>query len=367
MSENIILEGGNAKAKNGAEAGKISLADFSPEQYDEFKESVIRLVEAIGFAFLDYAGEPLFVDKGAVRSLKIFSGSGHEFFKRSREEYVKVKPKMGDIDVQIDEKKKETVRKFLQESEGKDFAGFTYLGSQFGGDFYNIFAAPEKFQPAAKNIQIDFEFIEFDEEGNPNEFEMFTKNSDWADLSQGIKGLAKQCLIPAIYKVIYATPGVVLQNKKDLPSKAYKDETVPTRTYGPKGSRAKYQPVMTADGEQMMYDGKPAFREFPAKDTPLNRDLNSIFTEMFGIKPTPKTRQMMNSYVGMLQLIKKYLPKPVIQKVYLNYKDNIYTQVDDPSVADAIVEKFKEICPFVHDLDEKMSLDLYFKQTILGE
>ncbi len=365
--DNLINEGGNAKAKNGATASKISLADFTPEQYGAFKHGLLNLVYDLNKAFTKFAKEPLFPSEDAISSLKIFSGSGFEFFNRNREEYVKVKPKMGDVDVQIDENKREKVRAFLQANEGKKFAGFTYLGTQFGGDFYNIFEAPKQFQPAAQNIQMDFEFIEYDENGMPNEFDVFSKNSDWEDLSQGIKGLAKNNLLPVIYKVVYATPGVVFQNKKDEPSKAFKDDTVPTKSYGNKGSRQKYQPVKDAEGNQVMYDGKPAFREYAVKDTPLNRDLNAIFTEMFGVKPTPKTLKMMYSYNGVLHLMNKFLTKQQIQKIYQLYSKDLYKQVDDPTVSDAIVAKFKEVCPFVHDVNEKMTLGLYYKKLILGE
>ena len=116
-----------------------------------------------------------------------------------------------------------------------------------------------------------------------------------------------------------------------------------------------------------MYDGKPAFREYAVKDTPLNRDLNTIFTEMFGVKPTPKTRKMMYSYNGVLHLMNKFLTKQQIQKIYSLYTKDLHKQVDDPAVADAIIAKFKEVCPFVHDMDEKMTLGLYYKKMILGE
>lgn len=365
--DNLIVEGGNAKAKNGAEASKISLKDFTPEQYTAFKQGLLNLVRAINQAYTKFAKEPLFPSEDAIDSLKIFSGSGFEFFKRSREEYAPVKPKMGDIDVQIDEKKRDKVREFLEANEGKKFNGFTYLGTQFGGDFYNIFKAPKEFQPAATNIQMDFEFIEYDENGMPNEFDVFAKNSDWEDLSQGIKGLAKNNLIPVIYKVIYGTPGVVFQNKKDEPSKAFKDEEVPTKTYGFKGSRQKYQPVLDAEGKQVMYNGKPAYREKAVKETPLNRSLPSIFEEIFGVQPSKKALQMMYSFTGMLKLMNKYLTKQQIQKIYQKYSEDLYKQVDDPAVADTICAKFKKECPFIHDVNEKFTLDLYYKKQILGE
>ena len=83
--DNLINEGGNAKAKNGATASKISLADFTPEQYSAFKHGLLNLVYELNKAFTKFAKEPLFPSEEAISSLKIFSGSGFEFFNRKRE------------------------------------------------------------------------------------------------------------------------------------------------------------------------------------------------------------------------------------------------------------------------------------------
>lgn len=363
----ILSEGGNAKAKNGAEASKVNISEFDEEQYESYRKDIIKLVLAIDKAFKDFAEEPLFASHEIVKSYKVFSGSGNTFFTRTREEYTAIKPKIGDIDVQIDETKKEKVREFLQKNEGTKFAGFKLLGTQFGGDFFNVFEAPKKYNPAAKNIQIDFEFIAYDEEGNPDEFDVFSKNSDWADMKEGIKGLAKQCLIPAIYKTIYGKPGVVFQNKKDLPSKAYKSDEVPSKTYGFKGSRQKYVAVKDDKGNQVEYEGKPAYREVPVANSVLNRNLESIFEEMFGNKPTGDEKKKMYSYLGMLELMKKYLSKNQIEKVFKIYSEDIVNQTDDPKVADAIINKFKEKFPFVYSKDESLSFDKYIRMTVLGE
>lgn len=363
----ILSEGGNAKAKNGAEASKVNISEFDEEQYESYRKDIIKLVLAIDKAFKDFAEEPLFASPEIVKSYKVFSGSGNTFFTRTREEYTAIKPKIGDIDVQIDETKKEKVREFLQKNEGTKFAGFKLLGTQFGGDFFNVFEAPKKYNPVAKNIQIDFEFIAYDEEGNPDEFDVFSKNSDWADMKEGIKGFAKQQLIPAIYKAVYAKPGVVFQNNKDLPSKAYKRDEVSSKTFGPKGSRDKYAPVLDADGKQVEYEGKPAFREIPTNKSTFNKNLDSAFEEMFGKKPSADEKKKMYSFVGVLSLMKKYLNKNQIQRVFKFYYDDISKRIEDDGVLDAIFNKFKEVFPNVYSQDESISFDKYVKMTMIGE
>lgn len=362
-----LFEGGNAKAKNGAEATKVDIKSFNDKQYESFKQDIVKLVLAIDKKFNETYDEPLFPNTDLVTSKKVFSGSGNTFFNKSKEEYTKVKTTLGDIDVQINKDKKEKVKEFLTNNEGTDFAGFTLLGTQYGADFFNIFQAPKKYNPAATNIQLDFEFVLYNNNGDIDELDVYIRNSDWEDLKEGIKGFAKQRLIPAIYKAIYAVPGVVFQNKKDLPSKGYKKDEVSYKTFGPMGSRVKYNQVKDENGNPVSYDGKPAFREIPTSQSTFNRNLNDAFAEMFGKKPTPAEKQKMYSFIGVLSLMKKYLNEKQIQRTYNFFHEDITTITDDEKVLNAIFNKFKEVFPFVYDKNESLTFDKYSKMMVFGE
>ena len=362
-----LFEGGNAKSKNGAEATKVDIKSFTDEQYESYKKDIIGLVLAVNKKFAETYDEPLFVSNELITSAKIFSGSGNAFFNKTKKEYVAVKPKLGDIDVQVDKKKKEQVKEFLLNNEGADFNGFTLLGTQFGLDFFNIFKAPKKYNPAATNIQIDFEFVNYNEQNDIDEFDVFSKNSSWDDLKEGIKGFAKQQLLPAIYKAVYAVPGVVFQNKKDLPSKAQKGDEVSYKTFGPMGSRVKYNQVKDETGSPVSYEGKPAFREIPTEKSIFNRNLDVSFEEMFGKKPTPAEKKQMYSFVGMLQLMKKYLSEKQIQRTYKFYYEDLSKRTEDEGVLSTIFNKFKETFPFVHAENESLSFEKYTKLMQLGE
>lgn len=346
-SDMYLLEGGNAKTKNGDYAAKVSIAEMSKKQYESYRADIVKLVKAIAKAFKAQTKESLFPNEGAIDSFQIFSGSGNSFFKQNYEDYTRVKPKLGDIDVQIDASKKPQVIEFLKKNEGATFNGFKYLGSQFSDDIFNIFEAPAKYKPQATNIQIDFEFIDYDEEGNPNEFDIFAKNSEWEDISVGIKGLAKNELLPCIYKVIYARSGVLLQNKKNIPSKNQGIGNFPSLSYGKKGTRQKYQAVMGADGNQLQIDGKPAYREFSVKDTGTNKNVDSIFEEMFKHKPTPEEKKKFYNYQGLLELMKDNYDKATIQKIYDVYVPHLASHCDEMKVFTVINDKFKEVFPYV--------------------
>ena len=55
------------------------------------------------------------------------------------------------------------------------------------------------------------------------------------------------------------------------------------------------------------------------EETPLNTDLNSIFEEMFGKKPTPEELKKLWNYIGVLDLIEKYLNKDQIKLIYKRF------------------------------------------------
>ena len=362
-----LFEGGNAKAKNGAEATKVDIKSLNDKLYESFKKDIVKLVLSVNDKFNKTYGEPLFPSTDIVTNFKVFSGSGNTFFKKSKKEYTAIKSYLGDIDVQINKDMKEKVKEFLTNNEGTDFAGFTLLGTQYGMDFFNIFKAPEKYNPAATNIQIDFEFVQYNENGEIDELDVYIRNSDWDDLKEGIKGFAKQRLIPSIYKAVYAVPGVVFQNKKDLPSKAYKKDEVSYKTFGPKGSRVKYNQVKDENGNPVSYEGKPAFREIPTEQSKFNRNLDDAFKEMFGKKPTADEKQKMYSFIGVLSLMKKYLNEKQIQRTYNFFHEDITDITDDEIVLNAIFNKFKEVFPFIYDKNESLSFSNYTKMMLMGE
>lgn len=344
----IILEGGNAWSKSGAKANKVRIADFEPEQYEDYKKSLIQLLLTINNAYKEYSGEPIFPKEDLIKSYKIISGSGNQFFKKPREAYIKVKPVMGDLDVQIDKSKKEAIRKFLEEKEGTEFAGWKLLGTLFNQDHCNIFRAPEKFQPVAGNVQVDFEYIQY-EDSAPSKFDSYTKTTEWSDLEAGVKGLARPALVSTIYRVKYGKPGVVLQNKKDYPSKQYKSKQVPSINYTQYGTGKKYEPVMGVSGDQLEWGDKPAFREI--QDMKYNRNLDKIFEEMFDTEPSVVEQKMMMSYVGMLKLMKKYFDRETIYKIWKSYKFFITGQFDIPEQAKPVIDIFARTFPYVKQMD----------------
>lgn len=350
QEKSFLMEGGNAVTKNGDEAAKVEIGEFSEKQYEAFKQGIINVVSEMSDAFAEEYGHPLFSDE-ALKSRDIFAGSCNYFFKKSKAEYTKYKPKMGDIDVQVNKDDINEIREFLDNSIGKVFAGWKYLGYQKVALVYcNVFAVPRSLRPQASNVQIDFNFVPYKNQA-PDEFSVFAHNSDWVDLEQRIKGVAKNALLPIIYNVVYAKPGVLFTAKGNKLAKN-QPEDIHTKSYGYNGSREKYQPVKDDAGEDVYVDGKKAYREMPTSATPMNTNLASIFEEMFGAKPTKVELKKLWSFVGTLDLMEKYLSKQQIQKIYTRYAKSLHDMVKDADVVETILNKYKEKFSYVYDQNE---------------
>lgn len=359
------MKDGNATTKSGESGAKINIAGFTDKLYNEFRLDIIKLIKAFNKVYTKDMGEPLWKNESEIDNFEVFSGSGNSYFKKSREEYTKVKPKIGDIDVQVPEASRDKLKEFLSTHEGQKFNGFTYLGTKYGLDFYNIFKAPSKYNPYATNIQIDLEFNEYDEEGKPNEFDLWAKNSEWEDISKGIKGVAKQELLPCVYKIKYKRLGVLLQPKKDIPAKNQRGGNFNSLSLGPKGSRGHYIPVNGPDGKQLMIDGQPAYRETSFKDTGSNKNVDKIFVELFGHEPDKRERQLFWSYQGCLQLMKENYTERMINDIYQLYHEHMLDHTDNEEVYNIIMNKFKEFFPYVYTKNEKMNFNKYLKMNLI--
>lgn len=357
-----LYEGGNAKLNTGERAKKVDLVNFSDKQYDLFKNNLLNVIIEMNNVFNKEYGHPLFSNE-AIKDRSIFSGSANVFFKKNKEEYTTYKPTLGDIDVQVNKADMKTIKEFLDKNIGKEFAGWKYLGySTVSMVYCNVFKVNESYNPQAYNVQIDFNFVKYTDENKPTLFSQFAHNSDWEDIKQNIKGVAKNALLPIIYNVVYATPGVLMSKDGEKLLKN-QPEDVHTKSYGYNGSRAKYQPIIDKNGKQKIYNGKPAFKEMDTDETPLNTDLNSIFEEMFGVKPTDDELKKLWNYVGVLELMGKYLKKEQIRLIYKRYGKSLDDMGIDKEVSSLILKKFREKFNYVN---ENLTFSSYLNMILNG-
>lgn len=308
LKENILkfllTEGGNVEV-NGHAAEKINISALDDDEYEQYKADLIKMLEEFNAAVEKETGARLYKNDATLKAGKYFSGSSEQFFKYGKEDFVKYKKSLGDIDTQLDKASAGPLKSALKGFEGKKFNGFTYVGTKFGADFNNLFVQPAKYKKVADCIQVDFEFVAMGDDGEVSKFDRFNKNSSYTDLKSGIKGKFKVEFISAMFDAKFKRPGVVFQNKKNELSKAYKKDYVNDWTFGNKGVRQKFSKVLDDEGNQVTHEGIPAFRIKDMVEEDNITDLSKIYEMLFDSKATPKGIEKFDSYLGCLELCNK--------------------------------------------------------------
>lgn len=329
LGKAVLNEGGNVTV-GGHSAEKIDLTQLSTEEYESFKVDIIKLLMEINMIIEKITSHPLFKNINTLKNGGYFSGSSEQFFLRSREEFIPYKTIMGDVDVQVSDKLKMELKEILPTLYGKKINGFTFVGTRFGGDYNSLFIPPPKYIKASKCVQFDLEFVSMGDTGDLTEFDKFNKNSPYVDLKKGLKGLIKGHFLSSLYSTKYEVEGVVFQDKTNVVSKSKNLGTISKYSYGNKGVRRKYIPVLDDKGEQMEHDGLPAYRivkKIEAGDTVT--DLKKIFEQIFEAEYDSKNAELFQSYIGLLQLVKKYWSKDLIDKLYEKWSGQLVKLSND--------------------------------------
>lgn len=233
------------------------------------------------------------------KDLSFLSGSSIHFLDQSidDERFKTHKPKVGDIDTQVDKTFEKELKAFLDSFSGKAgelrFVGFKKSADQFV-TLWNI-------TPFDVNVQLDLELSDF-EDGRPTPWSQFSHSSAWEDIEEGIKGVFHKFAIRAAThygahnEVIVRTPS----GKKENVVKTNKMSFSVT-----KGLRKKIEPVLDEKGEQLMKRGMPVFQEIPTSKASYTSDLEVIFRTLFGREMQSGDMGRFNSFMGLLQIINK--------------------------------------------------------------
>lgn len=88
-----------------------------------------------------------------------------------------------------------------------------------------------------------------------------------------------------------------------------------------KGVRVKFSQVLTKDGEPVAVDKKTMFIEESSKTATYTQDLKTIFELFFGFEPSKSDLNDMNSFIGVIELLKKgkYENKKKIYSDFLTF------------------------------------------------
>ena len=299
-----------------SEGGNLAVGDVQAQQIDlkvhdrKFIVPILdQLLQSINNSFAKSYNTPLWSPQ-LLKSRKFLSGSSLHFFDTDipDEEFVKRKPKVGDIDTQVNKESEGALEQFLTSVQGKTLGTAKLVGFQRGNE---QFSSLWELQDPPIKVQIDLEFVAF-EKDEPTGWSQFSHSSSWDDLAQGIKGVFHKYMMRALTANSATEKYVARQLKKGV---KISDEpvvdnnlsfAVSSKQGG--GMRSKYVPYNDPEtGKPMMKNGIPVMLQVASGDSEYIQDLEKQYSLLFGRQPTPQDAKQMWSYVGLIQLANKFL------------------------------------------------------------
>jgi hypothetical protein len=312
------------KAKPVSEGGNLQIGDKAADQINlqiQNRSAMVKLLDellhAINTSYAKTYKIPLWSPE-LIQSREFLSGSSLHFFNVKGipdETFVAKKPKVGDIDTQVDKQQEENLEKFLGSIQGKQLGPATFVGFQRGNE---QFSSLWEFQDPPIKIQIDLEFVEYNQ-GKPTEWSQFSHSSSWDDLSAGVKGVFHKYLMRAFTTNTLRTRYIQTKTGK-LQAKPITSTdiafAVSSSGTGGGGMREKYAPVIDpSTGKQKQVDGIPVYSEIAAGDSTYVNNINNMFEMIFGQTPSEQDAKLLWSYTGGLQLANKYLDQAGKEKL----------------------------------------------------
>ncbi len=316
----ILQEGGNIRLSTGDEAQQINLKVTDRKTMLPVLNS---LLNNINNSYASTFKSPLWSPE-LLQSRKFLSGSSVHFFnpKLSDEEFVKVKPLIGDIDTQIDKNSKEQVASWLANIVGKSVGNAKFLGFESGNEQYS--SLWELSNPPIK-VQIDLEFVDYDK-GEPTAWSQFSHSSDWQDLSAGIKGVFHKYLMRAFTTNTLKKRYVQTKTGK-IQAKPIVSTDIAFAVASGKGGgmRQKYEPALdTRTGRPLEKDGIPVYKEIPVSDSTYVNDVDQMFEMIFGRAPKGDDAKKLWSFTGGVELANKYLDNDAKEKLAKGFIFTLY-------------------------------------------
>lgn len=327
---NILLnltEGGNLTLPGGDAAEQI---DLKVTNRSVIVPILNQLLNGINQDFQAQFKKPLWNPK-LLKSGKFLSGSSIHFFNVkgiSDEEFAAKKPKVGDIDTQINKENELELEEFLKANQGKTVGSAKLLGFQRGNE---QFSSLWQLTDVPIKIQIDLEFVKFDQD-EPTAWSQFSHSSAWEDLQAGVKGVFHKFLIQSLSvlsKKEFLLRKLVGRGKarveQDVPTEdAMLSFAVSSKEGG--GLRAKYEPVLDDQGLPLIKDGMQVMRALPAEG--YEQDIDKIFLALFGDRIGPKQAKELSkkfwSFVGLADVVNQLLTQDEKNRVFGSFLSKLF-------------------------------------------
>jgi len=382
-----VTEGGNVSIvkADGQQysAQKIPIKDIGRKKFvKDFSDAMKRMNKI----FFKRTGKWIWEDASVLDGASLYNGSTSYMMDLDvpDEAVLDLKPTMGDIDLIVPEDLKEDLWVFLKELEDSPEAQITdnvrYIGnnknnfSMVGDQINAVFDyQPDDLKEEKYIIQVDFEFLEFvekDGKKEPSEFSKFGHSSTLRDLEAGVKAVFHKYLLRAVSYGVSKRPDIIQVTKTataDNWEKKIKKKQGDTmvKFSVSKGVRLAYEPLLAFDGSPIAdKNGNLVFREIPTSNSTYSQSIEEIFEMFFNRKPSKDDIKNMWSFVGVVDLIKKYLSKQQIDLIIDRFFQLLW-EVNDKkgsNVAQELERDDKEL-----DYDIKMAAVDYLMKEIPQE
>jgi len=316
-SRKCLLEGGNLSI-GSQEAQHL---DLKVTNRNYMVPKLNELLNAINQAYAKMYKQPLWNPK-VLASGEFLSGSSLHFFNVKGipdETFVEKKPTVGDIDTMVDKTKEPDLQQFLTAYTNKQIGPAKFLGFQRGNEqFSGLF----ELQDPPVKVQIDFEFVEF-ENDLPTDWAKFSHSSSWEDLQAGVKGVFHKWLIQA-FTALTRKDFLLRKMKGRGKLRQEVDEPTTDNMYSfavsskeGGGLRAKYEPVLNDNGKPLVINGLPVMREAPTAG--YQQNIGQIFSTILGQRLNPKQAQALQkqfwSFTGLLNVMNTLMSPEEKQQV----------------------------------------------------
>jgi stringent starvation protein B len=179
--------------------------------------------------------------------------------------------------------------------------------------------------------QVDFEFLEF-ENNKPTEWAKFSHSSSFDDAKINVKAVHHKYLIRALIGAASIREDIVIATQSSTPENitlsANKTHLIPKMlkfSVG-KGIRIAYEPLIDPKtGKVIVLDGKQVYKEIPTKNSTYETIVAEIYKLSFKqLNSRESDVKLFGSFIGVIELMKKFLSKNEIKNTYIRYVELIW-------------------------------------------
>lgn len=329
--------GGNVIVKdlNGVDVGAVKV-DLKVIGRSNVIKTSRKLFKGLNQLFEAKFGQPLWNNDKMIDDSTVFNGSSSFVLsdKITDEELLKHKSTMGDIDVAVPDRFSKELFELLQFLQGKqvtdgaEFVGMNRTSSQSVGTQINCvfrFLEPQEYL-----VQVDFEFLPFEESGLPTEWAKFSHSSSFEDTKEGVKAVHHKYLIRALVGGVSLRPDITIATSKStfdnikISAASARGEIARMLKFSvDHGVRVAYVPMLDAEGKEIVMGGKTVYKEIPTKDSDYKKTLVEIFKLVFNDEDSNDVGKLW-TFRGVLELCGKYLSKSQQADVAERYFDLLW-------------------------------------------